>query len=154
MGIKEAYKKAALAETKCSFGFHPDTMCGTPEEFTLELCKYADENGLNLVVTKEGMTPEFTIDGIEYAAYRRSGRYGISIHCEMKHPEDYIPSDMPEDRYNRVRRTYRIVNVCFLLVIIAGGVYAWEENAEALIIPLLAFAVYIGILIRWHQKNK
>lgn len=150
----EDYKKAALAETKRSFGFHPDTMCGTPEEFTLELCKYADENGLNLVVTKEGMTPEFTIDGIEYAAYRRSGRYGISIHCEMKHPEDYIPSDMPEDRYNRVRRTYRIVNVCFLLVIIAGGVYAWEENAEALIIPLLAFAVYIGILIRWHQKNK
>ena len=150
----EDYKRVALAETKRSFGFHPDTMCGTPEEFTMELCKYADENDLNLVITKEGMTPEFTIDGIEYTAYRRSGRYGISIHCEMKHPEDYIPSDMPEDRYNRVRRTYRIVNVCFLLVIIAGGVYAWEENAEALIIPLLAFAVYIGILIRWHQKNK
>ena len=76
MGIKEAYKKAALAETKCSFGFHADTMCGTPEEFTLELCKYADENNLDLVIMKEGMTPEFTIDGIEYTAYRRSGRYG------------------------------------------------------------------------------
>ena len=149
----EDYKRVSLAETKRSFGFHPDTMCSTPEEFTLELCKYADENALNLVVTKEGMSPEFTIDGIEYAAYRRSGRYGISIHCEMKHPEDYIPSDMPDDRYRRVRRIYRIVNVCFLLLIIVGGLYAWQGNAGALIIPLLAFAVYIGILLRWHQKK-
>ena len=147
------YKKTALAATKRSFGFHPDTMCGTPQEFTLELCKYANENDLDLVITKEGMTPEFTIDGIEYTAYRSSGRFGISIHCEMKHPEDYIPSDMPEDRYNRVRRIYRIVNVCFLLLIIVGGVYTWQGNAEALIIPLLAFAVYIGILFRWHQKK-
>ena len=148
------YKRTALAETKRSFGFHPDTMCGTPQEFTLELCKYANENNLDLVITKEGMTPEFTIDGIEYTAYRSSGRFGISIHCEMKHPEDYIPSDMPEDRYDCVRRIYRIVNVCFLLLIIAGGVYTWQGNAGALIIPLLAFAVYIGILIRWHQKKK
>lgn len=147
------YKKTALAETKRSFGFHPDTMCGTPQEFTLELCKYANENDLDLVITKEGMTPEFTIDGIEHTAYRSSGRFGISIHCEMKHPEDYIPPDMPEDRYDRVRRIYRIVNVCFLLLIIVGGVYTWQGNAEALIIPLLAFAVYIGILIRWHQKK-
>ena len=147
------YKKTALAETKRSFGFHPDTMCGTPQEFTLELCKYANENDLDLVITKEGMTPEFTIDGIEYTAYRRAGRYGISIHCEMKHPEDYIPSDMPDDRYNCVRGIYRIVNVCFFLVIIVGGVYSWKGNAGALIIPLLAFAVYIGILIRWHQKK-
>lgn len=149
----EDYKRVSLAETKRSFGFHPDTMCSTPEEFTLELCKYADENALNLVVTKEGMSPEFTIDGIEYTAYRRAGRYGISIHCEMKHPEDYIPSDMPDNRYRRVRRIYRIVNVCFLLLIIVGGLYAWQGNAGALIIPLLAFAVYIGILLRWHQKK-
>ena len=150
----EDYKKTALAETKRSFGFKPDTMCRTPEEFTLELCKYAKENDLNLVITKEGMNPEFTIDGIEYTAYRFSGRYGITIGCEMKHPEDYIPADMSEDRYNRVRRIYRIVNVCFFLLIIVGGVYSWKGNAGALIIPLLAFAVYIGILIRWHQKNK
>ena len=149
----EDYKRVSLAETKRSFGFHPDTMCSTPEEFTLELCKYADENDLNLVITKEGMTPEFTIDGIEYTAYRRAGRYGISIHCEMKHPEDYIPSDMPDNRYRRVRRIYRIVNVCFLLLIIVGGLYAWQGNAGALIIPLLAFVIYIGILIRWHQKK-
>ena len=129
-------------------------MCRTPEEFTLELCKYAKENDLNLVITKEGMNPEFTIDGIEYKAYRTSGRYGITIGCEMKHPENYIPSDMSEDRYNRVRRIYRIVNVCFFLLIIVGGVYSWKGNAGALIIPLLAFAVYIGVLIRWRQKNK
>lgn len=150
----EDYKKVALAETKRSFGFHPDTMCATPEEFTMELCKYAYENDLNLVITKEGMTPEFTIDGIKYTAYRRSGRFGISINCEMKHPENYIPSDMTEDRYNRFRRFYRVINLCFFAEIIVCGLYAWKGNAEALIVSILAFAVYLGILIRWHQKNK
>lgn len=71
-----------------------------------------------------------------------------------KFAEDYIPADMSKDRYNRVRRIYRIVNVCFFLLIIVGGVYSWKGNAGALIIPLLAFAVYIGVLIRWRQKNK
>ena len=71
-----------------------------------------------------------------------------------KFAEDYIPADMSEDRYNRVRRIYRIVNVCFFLLIIVGGVCSWKGNAGALIVPLVAFAVYIGILIRWHQKNR
>lgn len=152
--IAEDYKKVSLAETKRSFGFHPDTMCVTPEEFTLELCKYAYENDLNLVITKESMTPEFTIDGIEYTAYRRSGRFGISISCEMKHPENYIPSDMAENRYNRFRIVYRVINMCFFMEIIVCGVYAWKGNAEPLIISILAFAAYIGMLICWHQKNK
>lgn len=69
MGIKEA-KNAIVSEALRSFSFKPDTMCKTPEEITLELCKYAQQNHLDLVITKEGMLPEFTIEGIEYTASR------------------------------------------------------------------------------------
>ena len=73
-------------------------MCKTPEEFTLELCKYAQQNHLDLVITKEGMLPEFTIEGIEYTASRSFGRFGATVHCEMKHPEDYMPPEMSKQR--------------------------------------------------------
>ena len=53
MEIKEA-KNVVVSETLRSFSFKPDTMCKTPEEFTLELCKYAQQNHLDLVITKEG----------------------------------------------------------------------------------------------------
>lgn len=52
MGIKEA-KNVVVSEALRSFSFKPDTMCKTPEEFTLELCKYAQQNHLDLVITKE-----------------------------------------------------------------------------------------------------
>lgn len=52
MEIKEA-KNVVVSETLRSFSFKPDTMCKTPEEFTLELCKYAQQNHLDLVITKE-----------------------------------------------------------------------------------------------------
>lgn len=60
---------------------------------------------MDLVITQEGMYPTFTIDGIEYIAcrdYHRIGGNGFSVpvatvHCEMTHPEDYLPP-VPEKR--------------------------------------------------------
>lgn len=147
------FRKITLAESKKSFGFKPDTMCMTPEEFTMELCKYADQNQLNLVITKEGMCPEFTIDGIEYTAKRSFGRFGASVSCTMKHPEDYVPSDMPAEKYKRTRKLFHSANICCVLLIVAGMCIAWSSGKEALIlIPLLTAAVYIGILIWWHNR--
>lgn len=77
----EDYKNVIVSEALRSFSFKPDTMCKTPEEFTLELCKYAQQNHLNLVITKEGMLPEFTIEGIEYTASRSFGRFGATVHA-------------------------------------------------------------------------
>ena len=31
------------------------------------------------------------MDGKEYRAYRTSSRFGIVVHCELVHPEDYVP---------------------------------------------------------------
>lgn len=72
-----------------------------------------------------------------------------------KFAEDYIPADMPEEKYGRCRRIYRIITVCFFVeLVIVSGLYEGEGYAAALAISLLAFTVYIGMLIRWHQKNK
>ena len=95
------YRKVAQAEGKKKFTFVPDEAVTNPREFTTALFTYADKNGLNLVVTKESMCPEFTIDGIEYTAERfYDAVYGIpvaTIRCKVKHPEDFEP-DVPEKR--------------------------------------------------------
>ena len=122
----EDYKNVIVSEELRSFAFQPDTMCMTPEEFTMELCKYAEQNHLDLVITKEGLLPEFTIDGIEYTASRSFGRFGATVHCVMKHPEDYMPPEMSEKRYKRIRRICQICNLCLLPVIFICMILAGE----------------------------
>lgn len=52
-------------------------------ENTDALLVYANENNLNLTITKAGMYPEFEIDGVEYTASRRIGRFGAVVQCTM-----------------------------------------------------------------------
>lgn len=89
---KKDYKEIVKAEEKKVFSFTTDETITTPEEFTIALCKYGDENHLNLVITKEGLTPEFEIDGIAYRAqriYRRVGPVPVMIvQCTALHPEE------------------------------------------------------------------
>ncbi len=95
---KNDYKKVALAEAKKSFSFAPDDAITTPAEFTKVLFEYAEKNGLNLVITKEGLEPEFEIDGIAYWAqriYRRMGPAPVMIvRCTAVHPEE-LEADVP-----------------------------------------------------------
>ena len=128
-------------------------MCKTPEEFTLELCKYAQQNHLDLVITKEGMLPEFTIEGIEYTASRSFGRFGATVHCEMKHPEDYMPPEMSEKRYKRIRRICQVCNLCLLPVFFICMILAGEGIWLPLVLCLPAAVVYIGVQIRWIQEK-
>ena len=149
----EDYKNVTISEARRSFDFKPDTMCMTPEEFTMELCKYAEQNHLDLVITKEGLLPEFTIDGIEYTASRSFGRFGATVHCVMKHPEDYMPPEMSEKRYKRIRRICQICNLCLLPVIFICMILAWEGIWLPLVLCLPAAVVYIGVQIWWVQKK-
>ena len=96
----------------------PDAPCSTPEEFAEELQKFARTEGLDLVITRIGMPPRFEINGIEYKARRASSRFGIVIHCEMVHPEDYIPEKMTEKQYRR----YRFLSVIALPILLFLGV--------------------------------
>lgn len=98
---KHDYQKVARAEAKKAFSFTPDDAITTPEEFTMVLCKYASQRGLNLVITKEGLAPEFEIDGIAYTAqriYRRMGPVPVMIvRCTAMHPEAF-EADVPSTR--------------------------------------------------------
>ena len=111
----EDYRKVVLAEEKKLFTFIPDQAVTDPREFTEALFAYAEKNSLNLVITKESMYPEFTIDGIEYTAERvYNAVRGIpvaTIRCKVKYPEDFEP-DVPENR----KKLMKLLSLGWLLI--------------------------------------
>lgn len=119
------YKEIIRSEAVREFSFMPDTRCDTPDEFEEALLKYAAENKARISFSRKGMSPDFFMDGVEYHAYRTSGRYGIVVHCEMKHPEDYIPKGMSSKKY----RLYRILSVSALplLLFLISNLYLFRE---------------------------
>lgn len=123
----EDYKKIAREEAKRVFTFIPDEAVTNPREFTNALLAYAKEKNLNLVITKEGMYPEFEIDGVEYRAERNYGRaYRVPvavIHCEMIHPELY-ETEMEPKRRRWVKILYHslpALGFIFLIFLMMGG---------------------------------
>ena len=111
----EDYRKVSLAEHEKVFTFIPQDAVTTAREFTAALFAYADENKLDLVVTREGMYPEFTINGIEYTAQRLYTHVGgipiASIRCSVKYPEDFEP-DVPEGR----KRYMKLLNFGWIVI--------------------------------------
>lgn len=156
--ILQDYKAVAEMEKKRVFTFWPDDFCTTPRQMTDELCRYANENNLDLVITKEGMMPEFTLDGIEYRAVRMYGPYGMAIHAEMIHPEDYIPQGMSEKRYS----VFRMIVVAIVpLLCILAGTFLWAlpdaiETGDVLGLILMLALLFglITALIAWESKKR
>lgn len=123
----EDYKKIAREEAQRVFTFIPDDAVTNPREFINALLAYAKEKNLNLVITKEGMYPEFEIDGVEYRAERNYGRaYRVPvavIHCEMIHPELY-ETEMEPKRRRWVKILYHslpALGFIFLIFLMMGG---------------------------------
>lgn len=156
--ILQDYKAVAEMEKKRVFTFWPDDFCTTPRQMTDELCRYANENNLDLVITKEGMMPEFTLDGIEYRAVRMHGCYGMAIHAEMIHPENYIPQGMSEKRYS----VFRMIVVAIVpLLCILAGTFLWAlpdaiETSDVLGLILMLALLFglITALIAWESKKR
>lgn len=156
--ILQDYKAVAEMEKKRVFTFWPDDFCTTPRQMTDELCRYANENNLDLVITKEGMMPEFTLDGIEYRAVRMYGCYGMAIHAEMIHPENYIPQGMSEKRYS----VFRMIVVAIVpLLCILAGTFLWAlpdaiETGDVLGLILMLALLFglITALIAWESKKR
>lgn len=107
------YKKVARAERERVFTFLPDGAVTTPAEFTDALLCYAREHDLDIVITKEGMYPEFTLDGVEYTAERLyTTAYHVpvaSIRCTVLHPEE---PQIPAGR----KRLMKLVHFGWLLI--------------------------------------
>lgn len=67
------YKDVLREEHERTFAFVPEGAITNKREFTDELFRYAKEKELELVITKESMYPEFTLEGVAYRAERNYG---------------------------------------------------------------------------------
>ena len=115
------YRKLAKAQHQKHFFVIPEGSINTPEEFTAALQAYAQQQGAELRLTREGMYPEFTLDGIPYKAYRVSGKYRDQINCDAVCPEQLDPGLPP--RRQGLLQLVRVVlpAVCTFAAIMAAG---------------------------------
>ena len=154
---KADYQKVAAAEHKKSFSFTPDDAITTASDFTNVLFAYANEHDLNLVITKEGLEPEFELDGIPYLAmrtYRRMGPVPVMIvRCAAKYP-DALEPDVPQPR----KLLFQLLhNWWLLLLLLAFGLlcallaepgYRW-----AVLLCNVFLTIAVGTLYAVYHRN-
>lgn len=163
----EDYRKVVLAGHEKVFTFIPEEAVTTAREFTDALFAYANENNLDLVVTREGMYPEFTINGIEYTAERfYTHVWSIpvaTIRCKVKYPEDFEP-EVPErrKRYMKLLNLSCIMIPYGILILILlfsrewdGLLSSWEDWALILSFVAVAFVnLYPHVLFLFNENGK
>lgn len=126
---REDYRKVALSEKQKVFSFIPEGAVTNPREFTEALFAHAEKQGVELVITKESMYPEFTINGIEYRAervYTVVQRVPVAVvRCEVLHPEDFEP-DVPEKRKKILKLLTWLWIPALLILLLWGMIAGWE----------------------------
>lgn len=120
-GWLQDYCTLAQVQHQKHFFFIPQGSINTPPEFTAALQTYAEERGMQFVLTKEGMYPEFSLDDIPYKAYRNPGKYRDEICCDAVHPEQF-DTGLPHRR-EKLLRIMRIAlpPVCIFAAIMVAG---------------------------------
>lgn len=135
MKTMEAYKKVAEAEGKKQFSFVPDNMAMTAEDFQEALIQYANENHMDIVITKGGMYPEFELDGVEYEAERVFGRLGAVIWCTMKNMEEVEVKELPVKTRKKMKLIYKMtgpaIGLAFAAAFAASGGFSLEAVLTA-----------------------
>lgn len=123
------YRQVVLAESRKRFTFIPDSPVTSASEFTEVLFDYARRHDLDLVITRESMYPEFTIDGIEYTAERfYASVKGIpvaTISCKLKYPEDF-EANVPERRKNYMK----LLNFSWVLLPLGLVLLPWLFSVQ------------------------
>ncbi len=148
------YQAMARAEHRRNFTFTPDTPVMNPAQFTDALFAYAKEQKLDLVVTRESMTPHFTIDGVEYRAQRRyypvRGIPTARIHCMLCDP-DFADEETPRLRILRLIHyampAFAVAAVALLFLIPRGLLLTWWG------ILFLAGCISAGICSGWYNAR-
>lgn len=148
-GWLQDYCTLARVQHQKHFFFIPQGSINTPQEFTAALQTYAEERGMQFALTKEGMYPEFSLDGIPYKAYRNPGKYRDEICCDAVHPEQ-LDTGLPSRR-EKLLRIARIVlpPVCVFAAIMAAG---WAVTGGADWLWLAALASGGVLLGRCFEK--
>ena len=148
-GWLQDYRTLAQVKHQRHFSFIPEGSINTPQEFTAALQTYAKVNGMQFSLEKEGMYPEFSLDGIPYKAYRNPGKYRDEICCDAVHPEQ-LDTGLPPRR-EKLLRIARIVlpPVCTFAAIMAAG---WVVTGGAGWLWLAALASGGVLLGRCMEK--
>lgn len=148
-GWLQDYRTLAQVQHQRHFSFIPEGSINTPQEFTAALQTYAKANGMQFSLEKEGMYPEFSLDGIPYKAYRNPGKYRDEICCDAVHPEQ-LDTGLPPRR-EKLLRIARIVlpPVCTFAAIMAAG---WVVTGGAGWLWLAALASGGVLLGRCFEK--
>ncbi|MCI6141016.1 MAG: MerR family transcriptional regulator [Subdoligranulum variabile] len=141
-GWVQDYRKMAAAEHKRQFTFTPDTAIATPQEFTAALLAWADENGVDVIITRESMTPRFTLDGIEYRAVRYSSHVRnipiLRVRCEVSDPSALAVQGGPKRlRVQRFLHYGLPVLVCLALAVVwvcTRNMPLWPDKAAMLLV--------------------
>lgn len=145
------YQAMSKAMSRSTFTFTPDTPITNPREFTDALLIFARENHLDLTITREGMYPEFTLDGVEYSAerlYTHVSRIPTAIvRCTVKHPELLEP-DMPRGKKSILKILHNfwllLAGLAFFAIVILPGRTAFFSTTEGMV-SLLVLLILAGI---------
>ena len=151
----EDYKRLAKAQAKKTYTFYPDNPVQNPGELTMALFQFADSCGLDMVITKEGMRPEMTINGHEYKAevfYTVVQSFPVTgVQCRAVHPEEFEPEDIPDGRRRVLRLLYwsvpfvlMLVFVLMLLLIPGIPWWAWLAMAASFL-TVLGLRLWRGV---------
>lgn len=142
MNIINDYKKVCEAEHAKMFSFVPNNMCMDPREFSIALCEYADENNLNLMITRESMYPEFEIDGVKYVGDRVFGRLGAVVRCTLADDAQTEVDKIPQDRRKSIKIVRKILGlllVILLLVLFSGFDFMRFISLSITVVVIAAF---------------
>lgn len=164
---REDYKKMCKFLQKATFTYIPEGAVTNAREFTQALLDFARENQVDITITKEGMYPEFTLDGVEYTAerlYTQMGRAPVAtVRCAAKHPETLEP-DLPAGK----KRAMKLLHFAWIpLVMILVSVMMVARNGGlpflatldgvvlGIVFPLVVgVMLYRSMLFYYNNKNK
>ena len=148
-GWLQDYRTLAQVQHQKHFFFIPQGSINTPQEFAAALQAYAEEHGMQLSLTKEGMYPEFSLDGILYKAYRNPGKYRDEICCDAASPEQ-LNTGLPSRRERQLQVLRILLPAAFTFAaILAAG---WVATGGAGWLWLAALASGGVLLGRCMEK--
>ena len=151
------YKKIKELNEGRDFTFIPDGAVTNAREFTDVLIKFANKEKKDLVITKESMYPEFTLDGVEYNAERYyesvSGFPVAIVHC-FAMDREVKGDNVAESRKNLIWFLHKWWPVFVLLI--GNIIFIWKfflptnPAPEEWVIPIAAIATQGAGLFRYY----
>lgn len=154
--LYEEYTQIYQSEEKKEFSFYPDNLIYTAKEFTNELIRYAESIGAEITITKESMSPEFVLNGVEYSAMRTSCRFGMIVHCRMLHPELAEPNNVLGKKKRILQQIAKLGPVIFIgLFIMLMHITDLTTHPILAILMAISLAVVLvaSLIPYWNMKD-